>query len=126
MISKFAIAVLSLATLSAATIEAQAASITALGAGALVDPLAAVDGIGSGLATFDSPASNTPYGNSSTPQGSFTQGIASFSGDGILMKNAGQDSLRLYAEPAGDTTQYLSIRPYVSSPSGVATETVTF
>jgi len=110
----------------AITVPAYAASVTTLMPGQLIDPNAATDGLGGGLADFDSPASATVYQSSSPAQGPFILGIAAFSGDGILMKNPGQDALGLYAEPAGDTTQYLTVRPFVSATNGVATETVTF
>jgi hypothetical protein len=126
MINKVAIAILTIVAISATNVRANAASVITLEPSVLVDPNAAAHGIGSGLANFNSPASLTAYGTSSPAQGTFTQGIATFSGDGILMTNPGLSALGLYAEPAGDTTQYLTVRPFVSSPSGVAAETVTF
>jgi hypothetical protein len=107
-------------------VTTHAASIVALAPGELVDLDASAHGIDAGLVTFDTLVSKTTYGNSWPNQGAFSVGGASFSGDGILMKNPGQDALGLYAEPAGDTTQYLTVRPYVSAANGIATETVSF
>jgi hypothetical protein len=44
---------------------ANAASVMTPDAGVLVDPNASADGIGGGLADFNTPASNTTYGQSS-------------------------------------------------------------
>jgi hypothetical protein len=77
--------------------------------------------LGGGLANFNHPKSVTTYGNSSPAQGTFTQSGATFSGDGILMTNPTPgSSLGLYAEPYGDTTQYLTVQPHGPN------ETVTF
>jgi hypothetical protein len=72
-------------------VTTRAASIAALTPGALVDPDASAHGIGAGSVTFDTFVSKTTYGNSSSNQGVFSVGSASFLGDGILMKNPGQD-----------------------------------
>ena len=98
----------------------RAASVSTLAPSVLIDPNAAADGLGGGFADFDTPASVTTYGNSSPSQGTFVQSGATFSGDGILMTNAGLDALGLYAEPYHDTTQYLTVNPYGP------TETVNF
>ena len=90
----------------------RAATVATLAPGVLVDSNAAADGLGGGFADFDTPASVTTYGNSSPSQGTFVQNGATFSGDGILMTNAGLDALGLYAEPYHDTTQYLTVKPY--------------
>jgi hypothetical protein len=126
MIKRMAVAALAMAAALTVQGPAQAASAITLAPGVLVDPNAVANGIGSGLADFDTPASVTTYGQSSPSQGPFLLGGASFSGDAILMRNPGQDALGLYAEPAGDTTQYLTVRPFVSAASGIATERVTF
>lgn len=126
MFNKVVMATVAMAAALALQAPANAASVTTLAPGVLVDPNAVVDGLGSGLADFDTPASVTTYGNSTPSQGTFSLGGATFSGDAILMKNPGQDALGLYAEPAGDTSQYLTVRPFVSAANGIATETVTF
>ena len=115
------------AALFALSSSANAATVTALGPASdfnilTSDPNAVADGIGASSANFNNPplVSTTTYGSSTPAQGPFSQGGASFSGDGILMKNPGQDSLGLYAEPFHDNTQYLTVRPFG------ANETVTF
>jgi len=125
-LQKFIASLTIIAVLAIVHAPAHAASVTTLAPGVLSDPNAAADGLGAGSADFNSPSSITPYGASSPAQGNFNQGIASFSGDGILMTNSGQDALGLYAEPAGDTTQYLTVRPFVGGSDGIAKETVTF
>jgi len=69
------------------------------------------------VATFDS-LTQTPYGQT-TAAGSFTDGGASFSGTGLIMKNPGQNPLGLYAQPAHDTTNYLAVL-------GGQSETITY
>jgi len=49
------------------------------------------------------------YGSTSPTAGSFHEDGAHFTGGGLIMKNPGQDSLGLYAEPLGDKTKYLAI-----------------
>ncbi len=78
----------------------QAAVITVLSAGELSPASGAV-------ITFES-LPQTAYG-ATTPAGTFTSGNAAFSGDGIIMNNAGQDSLGLYAEPYHNQSNYLAI-----------------
>jgi fibronectin-binding autotransporter adhesin len=51
----------------------------------------------------------TPYHSTSPTAGSFHEGGAHFTGGGLIMKNPGQDSLGLYAEPLGDKSKYLAI-----------------
>lgn len=105
------IAFCALATGLACAAPAQAATLTALGAGVLTTNL------GGGLVDFETPASVTTAGNTAPPQGTFTVGGATFSGDGILMTGT---TPGLYATPYHDTTQYLTVKP--NGPS----ETVTF
>jgi hypothetical protein len=59
------------------------------------------------LATFDDLTAQT-FG-SSTTSGAFTDGGLSFSTGGIIMNNPTQGSDGLYAEPAGDTSNYLAV-----------------
>jgi hypothetical protein len=104
-----------LAPANASLITPANSVVTAYGVGVLSLNL------GGGLANFNSPNSVTLYGNTSPAQGTFTQSGATFSGDGILMTNPTPgSSLGLYAEPYGDTTQYLTVKPYGPN------ETVTF
>lgn len=91
--------------------HANAATVTALSAGVMTTDL------GGGLADFEGIPSATNPGNSAPPQGSFSDGGASFSGYGILMTGT---TSGLYAAPYGDGTQYLTVQPNGS------TETVTF
>lgn len=51
-----------------------------------------------------------PYGSIGA-FGDFNDNGGAFSGFGMIMKNPGQDSLGLYAEPLGDTTNYLTVQP---------------
>lgn len=98
-----------IAALLALQAPATAAVITISPAGQLSD---------SGItATFDG-LTQTPYGLT-PPAGPFTDGGANFSGSGLIMKNPGQDSLGLYAEPFHDTTNYLAIL-------GGGSETITY
>lgn len=98
-----------IAALLALQSPATAAVITISPAGQLSD---------SGItATFDG-LTQTPYGLT-TPAGPFTDGGANFSGSGLIMKNPGQDSLGLYAEPFHDATNYLAIL-------GGGSETITY
>jgi hypothetical protein len=96
-------------------VGAQAAvTVTPVGAGGT--PYVSVPGLTS-IATFDSIA-QTPYGQTSaTP--AFTDGGGSWSGGGVVMENAGLDSLGLYAEPLNDTTNYMAVL-------GGQSETVTY
>ena len=104
-----------LAPAQASLITPAGSVVTAYGIGVLSLNL------GGGLANFNHPTSKTLYGNSSPAQGTFTQSGATFSGDGILMTNPTPgSSLGLYAEPYGDTTQYLTVQPHGPN------ETVTF
>lgn len=99
----------SFATAFAFQAPARAALITISPAGQLFN--------GNPAATFDG-LTQTPYGQT-TAAGPFTDGGASFSGTGLIMKNPGQDSLGFYAEPFHDTTNYLAIL-------GGRSETITY
>ncbi len=59
-------------------------------------------------ATFDNEPA-TPYGNTSPPAGTFTDGGGQFSGAGLVMNNFGGPSLGLYATPFGDGTNYMAV-----------------
>jgi len=59
------------------------------------------------VATFDQVAPE-PYG-STAPYGPLTDGGALFTGGGVVMNNFGQGSDGLYAEPYGDTTNYMAV-----------------
>jgi hypothetical protein len=101
--------VTAVATLFALQAPAHAALITISPAGQLTN--------GGSVATFEG-LTQTPYGQT-TAAGPFSDGGASFSGTGLIMKNPGQDSLGFYAEPFHDTTNYLAVL-------GGRSETITY
>lgn len=84
---------------------AVAATVTPLAPGVMTNTTFPLDAV----ADFEGIVSTTLPGNSN-PQAPlpFVSGGASFSGSPILMTGS---SGGLYAAPAGDTTQYLSVRP---------------
>ena len=125
MCIRIAVAVLVIAAAWALQGPAGATSVIALAPGVLVDPNAATHGLDAGLADFNTPAAVTAPGQSSPPQGPFAVGGASFSG-GAILGAPGQSAPGLYAAPAGDTTQYLTIGPFVPAPNGGASEQVNF
>lgn len=94
------LAAIAVTTVLAVQTPANAALITISPAGQLTNGISPV-------ATFDG-LTQTPYGLT-TPAGPFSDGGASFTGTGLIMKNPGQDSLGFYAEPFHDTTNYLAI-----------------
>jgi hypothetical protein len=83
------------------TQHASAYTIDVLPPGALLPPPEY------GVATFDDLTAE-PYG-STAPFGTFSEGGATFSGDGVVMNNYGGGSLGLYATPYGDPTNYMAV-----------------
>ncbi len=82
-------------------------TVTPFGPGGVPQPATAL----SSIATFDS-IPQTPYGDSvqtSPDPATFSDGGGSWSGSGIVMNNGGGGSLGLYAEPFGDTTNYMAV-----------------
>ena len=97
---------LAVATFTLGLVPAHAETISVLAPGQLFPPA------GFEVATFDT-ITQTPYG-SQTPTGTFVDGGATFSGTGVVMNNdctpsGCLGSLGLYAEPAGDLTNYLAV-----------------
>jgi hypothetical protein len=106
-----------LAPLALSTPAHASVTVTPIGAGGV--PLPSL--LGFTIANFDS-VPQTPYGASfpTFPQpATFSDGGGSWSGTGIVMKNDGEGSLGLYAEPYNDTTNYMAVL-------GGQSETVTY
>ncbi len=61
------------------------------------------------VATFDEPGVTAETFGITTPYGPLTEGGASFSGSAVIMNNPTQGSDGLYAEPFGDSTNYLAV-----------------
>lgn len=61
------------------------------------------------VVTFDEPGVTAETFGVTTPYGTLSQGGANFSGSGVIMNNPTQGSGGLYAEPYGDSTNYMAV-----------------
>ncbi len=61
------------------------------------------------VVTFDEPNVTVQPYLTTTPYGTLTEGGATFSGSGVVMNNEGQGSAGLYAQPYGDSTNYMAV-----------------
>jgi len=116
---KTIVASLAVAAAFAITAPANATTVVAGAAGALLNTA------GDTSATFDSvPGAPQSYGSVGA-FGPFTDNGANFSGLGMIMLNTPGgtgDSLGLYAEPFHDTSNYLTVQP-AGSPETIALNT---
>ncbi len=61
------------------------------------------------VATFDEPNVAVQSFLTTSPYGTLTEGGATFSGSAVIMNNGGQGSAGLYAQPYGDSTNYMAV-----------------